>query len=324
MDFSVIIPAFNAGGTLRRCLEGVIGQDFPGTYEVLVVESGDGAYLGGMHDDFPQVVFVRASRRLYSGQARNVGVKLSSGDWLAFLDADCRPAKEWLSALHRAHLRGYRVVSGALDNGNPESLVGTAEYLVSHSAYSPAIPSHELSRTTAASGNMSVARHLFEAVGGFAGTMRANDFLFSEKLHESGVDILFQGDAAASHINPEGVREFLRGQVERGYWNAAARIHAGCRGASAGRFPLLSLMLFFLRLYRMVARCARHPVVPSRRIISALPLCAAGFAAWTWGFFRASMRKNVELSEGETLPSQWRDFDVIHAGASATRDRTRT
>ena len=310
-DFSVIIPAYNGGDTLRWCLEGVFGQDYRGAFEVLVVESGDGSYIAGFSADFPRVRFVRAPFRLYSGQARNVGALYAAGRALVFLDADCRPLPGWLETLDEVHRKGFGVVSGSLENGTPGSIMGTAEYLVSKSFYSPAIPSRIFEYSTASSANMSVSREAFDSAGGFPGTKRANDFLFSRKLHESGVTVFFCSGAVAAHLNPTVAGQYLRGQVERGYWNGVARIHNSTRGSAARRFPPLALMLFFLRLYRMIMRCVRYEVVRPATLLRLLPLCTAGLAAWTLGYFRASMQKHDGLPELEALPRQWRDFDII-------------
>lgn len=312
--FSIIIPAYNGGGTLEECLRGVTKQDYPGAFEALVVESGDGAYLPAMASRFPGVRFVRAPSRLFSGQARNVGAALSSGATLVFLDADCRPARGWLSALAGCHEQGYPVVSGALENGNPESSTGTAEYLVSHSAYSPKTPSRELAGTTAASGNMSVTRELFEDLGGFPGTRRAEDFIFSTRIYDRGMKIVFCPRASVLHLNPDTLLAYAGGQVGRGYWNAMARLELGLQGSIAEKVPLLAFGTFFVRLSRMTTRCLRYRPVPVARFFRLFPLCVLGIAAWTRGYFKASVdRRAGEWREEEPLPAGWESFETICA-----------
>ncbi len=312
-DFSIIIPAHDSGGTLCWCLEGVAGQEYAGEYEVLVVESGEGGYLAEAAARFPRVRFIHAPFRLFSGQARNVGARHARGGTLAFLDADCRPVQGWLTALAAGHAAGFAAVSGAIGNANPESRVGTAEYLVSHSSYSPGIPAHELEGTTAASGNMSISRRLFEECGGFPGTARAVDFTLSSLLHGRGVRILFSPDAAVLHLNPSRTRDYFLGQYERGYWNGRTRIGLGREGSVAGRVPPLSFALFFLRAYRMIDRCFRYRILTLSELGRALPLCLLGIAAWTWGFFRASLGTG-ETMECEPLPPGWEGFEIVGPG----------
>ncbi|HEY5530543.1 MAG TPA: glycosyltransferase [Candidatus Anoxymicrobiaceae bacterium] len=314
MDFSIIIPGYNAGKTIKLCLEGIAEQDYRGKVEVLVVESGDSDYVPDLARRFNGVRFIVPPAQIFSGQARNVAARFASGDVLVFLDSDCRPERGWLSGLADGHARGFAAISGAMDNGNTESIVATAEYLVSHSSYSSKMPAHVLDDTTACSANMSVRREAYDAAGGFAATRRANDFIFSRHLHDMNVDILFCPDASVWHFNPCKLDEYLRGQVTRGYWNAMARMELGLEGSIVEKCPPLAFGLFFVRFWRLVARCLRFRIIGARRFFEALPLCAAGVAAWTWGYFKASLeKKNSEWAGDELLPAGWEQYKIIRS-----------
>lgn len=314
-EFSVIIPSYGGRDTVEWCLEGLAGQEGSIPFEVIVVESGEAGYVDALAERFEWARFVISPERLYSGQARNVGAGFAAGETLIFLDADCRPLPGWLAAFKAGRDRGFGVVSGSLANGNPESGVGTAEYLVSHSSYSPAMGPRVITDSTAASGNLLVLRRVFDDKGGFAGTMRANDFLFSRKLHESGERILFWPQAAALHLDNIGFRDYVSGQVARGRWNGMARLEHGLAGSAAGRFPPLAFLLFPVRLYRLVRRCLEHGIVPAGELALRMPSVAAGVLAWTWGFFEATLRmKKGGLEERDPLPVGWAEYTVVSAG----------
>jgi glycosyltransferase involved in cell wall biosynthesis len=85
--FSVIIPAYNAEGTIARAIESVLAQSFSAT-EILVVDDGS-------TDSTPKLVaaFGDCVRYVFQANAgvsaaRNSGAHIARGDWLAFLDAD--------------------------------------------------------------------------------------------------------------------------------------------------------------------------------------------------------------------------------------------
>lgn len=84
---SVVIPAYNAGGFLADCLDSVARQPAPGGMEVVVVDDGS-------TDDTPQRLACRPDvhylRQTNQGPAaaRNAGIHLSRGTYVAFLDAD--------------------------------------------------------------------------------------------------------------------------------------------------------------------------------------------------------------------------------------------
>ncbi|MFN8456757.1 MAG: glycosyltransferase family A protein [Anaerolineae bacterium] len=86
---SVIIPAYNAQGFIGQTIESVINQTYP-HWEMLVVDDGS-------IDDTAAVVhsYLSDSRIRYLHQsnqeravARNHGIRSSSGQYIAFLDAD--------------------------------------------------------------------------------------------------------------------------------------------------------------------------------------------------------------------------------------------
>ena len=84
---SVIIPAYNAAETIEAALGSVEAQTVR-PHEVIVVDDGssDGTaeLVAARH---PEAKLVRQANQ-GCGMARNTGVRVSSGNWLAFLDAD--------------------------------------------------------------------------------------------------------------------------------------------------------------------------------------------------------------------------------------------
>lgn len=97
---SVVIPAYNAAGTLPEALDSVFRQTFT-DYEVVVVDDGS-------TDSTPELLAgygdrLRVFYKVNEGKpaaARNLGVNRARGEYVAFLDADDRwlPEKVALQA----------------------------------------------------------------------------------------------------------------------------------------------------------------------------------------------------------------------------------
>jgi glycosyltransferase involved in cell wall biosynthesis len=101
-EVSVIIPAYNAARTIGATVDSVLVQSFT-DFELLVIDDGsedDTADLVAAVDD-PRLTCVRTENGGVS-VARNRGLELATGSYVAFLDADdaWRPAK--LERQHRA------------------------------------------------------------------------------------------------------------------------------------------------------------------------------------------------------------------------------
>ncbi|HWB16803.1 MAG TPA: glycosyltransferase family 2 protein [Vicinamibacterales bacterium] len=85
--FSVVIPCYNAAKFLPATLASVAAQTWP-PHEVIVVDDGstdDSARVAAAFD--PAIRVVQQSNQGES-VARNRGMDLATGDWVAFLDAD--------------------------------------------------------------------------------------------------------------------------------------------------------------------------------------------------------------------------------------------
>jgi glycosyltransferase involved in cell wall biosynthesis len=83
---SVIIPTYERSTLLRQTVESALAQTFDGI-EVIVVEDGSAAAATALRGCDGRVRYHRQEHRGVS-RARNTGVRLASGEWLAFLDDD--------------------------------------------------------------------------------------------------------------------------------------------------------------------------------------------------------------------------------------------
>lgn len=90
-NFSVIIPAYQAAGTVGRAVESALNQTLA-PHEVIVCDDGSTDDLDGALAHFrDRILMIRQENRGLSA-ARNAACQLATGDWLVLLDAD----DEWL------------------------------------------------------------------------------------------------------------------------------------------------------------------------------------------------------------------------------------
>lgn len=84
---SAIIPTFNRKDKTRRAIESVLSQTYP-NIEIVVVDDGSTDDTGEMVSrEFPEVKYHIQDNAGVSA-ARNKGVSLAAGDYIAFLDSD--------------------------------------------------------------------------------------------------------------------------------------------------------------------------------------------------------------------------------------------
>ena len=86
MKVSVIIPVWNGSAYVGEAIRSVLEQTAP-PHEILVVDDGSTDATAEIVRSVPTVTLIR-QENAGVGPARNTGIRLSSGDLLAFLDHD--------------------------------------------------------------------------------------------------------------------------------------------------------------------------------------------------------------------------------------------
>src|SRR5215470_1254780 len=106
-EMSVVIPTFNRLEVLAEVLQALEFQQGAPPFEVVVVDDGssDGtsAWLRSRTFRIPLRVLAQENRG--PAAARNTGVAVAQGQWVAFLGDDTVPSPGWLAAHREAHRR---------------------------------------------------------------------------------------------------------------------------------------------------------------------------------------------------------------------------
>src|SRR5262245_13616920 len=123
---SVIVPSYNSKQTIARCLRALREQIASDDIEIIVVDSSIDGTAQMIAHEFPDVQLYKFKQRKYPGDARNFAISKASGKILAFTDADCIPASNWIEEIIKAHKDDYPSFGGAVENANPESYISLA------------------------------------------------------------------------------------------------------------------------------------------------------------------------------------------------------
>ena len=87
--FSVVIPTYNHGKYLGRCLQSVLDQTCT-NWEAIVVDNHSTDDTEDVMNSFTdeRFTYVKVHNNGVIAVSRNVGIKAAKGEWIAFLDSD--------------------------------------------------------------------------------------------------------------------------------------------------------------------------------------------------------------------------------------------
>ncbi len=91
---SIIIPSYNRAEFLKEAIQSVLDQDYfscdseASQFELLVIDDGSTDQTKIVVDSFSSPIVYRYQDHKGVSAARNLGIKLAQGDYVAFLDSD--------------------------------------------------------------------------------------------------------------------------------------------------------------------------------------------------------------------------------------------
>ena len=104
MKYSIIIPVYNAEGTLRRCLDSLVKQTFS-DYELLLINDGSTDGSDAICREYAGTYScVRYFAKENGGvsSARNLGLEQAEGEYILFADSDDYVSEDYFAAIDQA------------------------------------------------------------------------------------------------------------------------------------------------------------------------------------------------------------------------------
>ncbi len=107
--FSIVIPAFNEEFYLGDCLASLTGQDFPGPFEIIVVDNNSSDLTATVARAGGATVIFEPERGVC--QARQRGAQEALGEIIVSADADTLYDPTWLSSIERRFVANPELVA---------------------------------------------------------------------------------------------------------------------------------------------------------------------------------------------------------------------
>ena len=283
-QLTVAIVAYNAAATIRDTLGSLERQTVTG-FPVLVVDSSDDPTAELVRREFPQVRLHHVEERMFPGAARNLALALSETPVIAFVDADCLAAPDWVERILEEQARDGLIVGGSIGAANPASTIGWAYLFCEFSGWLKAGEPRTV--RDLATCCFSMKREAFDRFGPFPQQGYCSDTVFCWRAADAGKPPRFVPAIAVLHQNPTSLgaivskqhghgRRFARIRAREKKWGA---LHCGLRALTA---PLLPAYLWLRTALRVAA-------APGHRLpfLRATPALLLVLTAWSAGEARS-------------------------------------
>jgi len=293
---SVIIPSYNSENTIEKCLNSLLNQSYCNDYEIILVDSSVDRTPQIVSSNYSDVKLIHLDKKTDPGTARNIGIGEAKGDLIAFIDADCIAAHDWLEKIDTAHKSSYSIVGGVVNNGNEEDdLVGWAGYIAEFREFLPEQPKQEVIHIPTC--NISYKRRIFSKFGLFQGEYYPHeDLVYNYNLWKNGERILLDPAVQVYHHHRSSLKDFLNHQNKIGTITSKVLKVIQLQGAFIVRHPGFAVFLtpflpvvkfsktlsVFLRL--QPESITKRPLV--------LLIFALGLLFWVTGFARGIYQKS--------------------------------
>lgn len=125
---TVIIPAYNAEKTIKRCVNSVLGQSLT-NIEIIIVNDGSTDMTTQILDDLSmndsRLIVVNQKNGGVS-KARNVGITMATAEWIYFIDSDDWIEPDYLSNFLKDSGNSELIIQGftkEFDDGSKQNVI---------------------------------------------------------------------------------------------------------------------------------------------------------------------------------------------------------
>jgi glycosyltransferase involved in cell wall biosynthesis len=219
---SVIIPVFNDPNRLMLCLTALNSQTYCSSkYEIIIIDNDSTVKITEVTKQFENVKLLFEEQK-GSYSARNRGIRESSGEILAFTDADCLPDDDWIEKGVKRLLENADcgIVGGKIDFFFADEDSPTTAEIYESLTYlnqSQFIENLHFSATA----NLFTRRRIFDKVGFFLADLRSGgDFEWGQRVFAKGLELIYAEEVRVKHPARRTVREVLARQrrIRGGAW----------------------------------------------------------------------------------------------------------
>ncbi len=222
-QISVIIATPDNYQTIRKTISYLRSQTVKEQLEIVIVApTRETLGLDELElQDFGQFLVVEVGEIPSVAFANAAGVRHAQAAVVVFAETHAYPEPEWAQLLIAAHQQDWVAVGPAMVNGNPESIVSWASFLIAYSRWMPPITSGVIDDLPGH--NSSYKRAILLDYGAELDALLETESILHWDLRTKGNQLYLESNVKTHHVNPSLLSSFLGELFYYGRLFAAAR-----------------------------------------------------------------------------------------------------
>mgnify|MGYP001568137199 CR=1 FL=1 len=219
MKVSVIVPVYNNQESIRKCVEALLGQDYPNNgYEVIVVDDGSADSTAGVVKAYPVKYIYQKNQG--PAAARNRGAGEAKGDIILFTDSDCVPDGNWISEMVKPFKAPDVVAVKGAYKTNQRAVTARFAQIEFEERFNMLKKAGSIDMVDTYSAGF--RRGVFLEMKGFDTSFPVannEDTELSYRMSRLGFRMVFNPNAIVYHLShPDTIKRYARLKFWRGYW----------------------------------------------------------------------------------------------------------
>jgi len=278
---SVIIATHNSEPFIERCLLSLTSQSYPReNFEIIIVDDGsnDKSVELSRKNGADKVI---ETEPCTLGKARNIGAQEARGKFFTFFDSDCIAKDGWVKTIAK-ELEKNDAISGPVLNGNTQSLMAWADYLLEFSEFNEHKKRSIINFMPGC--NQACTREAFEKTEGFPDKRLSDDVYFGFLLNEAGKRIVFVPEFKMYHLCRTELKKLESNQelLGRYFFRTIGMTHSSYDKLIKSRWYIPGI--FFLK----IGSRAKHAVRAKKtcKFLITLPIIIIGVFFWCKGLLK--------------------------------------
>jgi glycosyltransferase involved in cell wall biosynthesis len=289
-EITVIIPFYGDKNDLANCIGGINQQNFNKPFEIIVVESGKDPELKKLMDSAQNSVLISCDTQMYPGKARNIGTAHSKSDLLAFIDADCIPAANWLSEIHASLKSGNKIVIGPVIDLYPFHPAASIDNLLQFPDFRKHRPYKNFTHFPDC--NLGINKELVYKSGKFPEEIiTGEDVIFSQSaIRNNEGKVYFNRNLIVRHSGRKSFKSFIEHNRSLGFHRGYLNLKISRVGNKNRDSFLFALIFGIKRLIYISVRTLQWNPAGLFSMIFYFPFVILGLSAWVEGFRRGNKK----------------------------------